>query len=179
MIVRAYEGLVDHDCTVVAVNKRSGGITLELSTGQPAYCPRRYRMTDLDDLREGATISVRVLEEREDRNFRPTYFVEEVTADTVGISETAAEDAAPAASDEELRTKFPAGMRVRGTFKGTRGEALRVLLNGEEALLPYGELGSCRPASFRPNVALKAWVHYVENGVVYLTKKEPKAEAAA
>lgn len=165
---------------VVGRNEMRGSVRLELDTGESAYLPARRMVTDFEQLTEGREIRVLVVAESQDRNFRSTFVVSERLDDEVEYPEPEeGESLVSGDPSPELIKQYPTGKRVCGKVKGTRGDAILVLIDSHHALLPFSELGSCKPGSFRPGVTVKAFVLLVDAGGLKLTKKSPDDEQVA
>lgn len=166
---------------VVGRNEARGSVRLELDTGESAYLPARRMVTPFEELTEGREIRVLVISQGEDRCFRSTFVVSERLDDEVEYPEP--EEGESLVSGEpspELLKQYPTGKRVCGKVKGTRGDAILVLIDTHFALLPYAELGTCKPGSFRPGCTVKAFVLLVDAGGLKLTKRNPgEAQVAA
>jgi len=130
-------------------------------------------VTPFEKLTDGCEIRVLVVSERQDRSYRSTFVVSENLNDEVEYPEPEEGEVPAGEPSPELLRQYPAGKRVSGKVKGVRGDAILVLIDSHHALLPFSELGNCKPGSFRSGITVKAFVLMVDAGGLKLTKREP------
>lgn len=158
---------------VVGRNECRRSVVLELDSGETAYLPARRMVTPFEKLTDGCEIRVLVVSERQDRSYRSTFVVSENLNDEVEYPEPEEGEVPAGEPSPELLRQYPAGKRVSGKVKGVRGDAILVLIDSHHALLPFSELGNCKPGSFRSGITVKAFVLMVDAGGLKLTKREP------
>ncbi len=160
---------------VVSKNLPRGYVNLELDTGERALLPvslmrgnsdveRRQRLARLQ---EESQIRVIVVEDKSGDT--PFFIVSECIE-----RHRPQVEAAPTSSNTDLALRFPRGRMLRGRPR-RNGNGFNIAVDGMTVFLPLSHLGTTNPASLKPNVDVKVYVHGVSDGRVIVGKNAPEA----